>query len=84
MEKTGIQSAQDRSPERVRQRANARTREEDISRSLGNLKHERVVVKRGEEILEWGMNVMKVHAQLHTMPAYLFSWTSADMNCDVW
>jgi E3 ubiquitin-protein ligase HECTD1 len=47
----------------VRQRANARTREEDISRSLGNLKQERVVVKRGDQILEWAINVMKVHAK---------------------
>jgi E3 ubiquitin-protein ligase HECTD1 len=49
--------------EQVRQRANARTREEDTWRSLGHLKQERVVVKRGDEILEWAMNVMKVHAK---------------------
>jgi len=47
----------------MRQRANARTREEDTSRSLGHLKQERVVVKRGDQILDWAMNVMKVHAQ---------------------
>ena len=47
----------------VRQRANARTREEDTSRSLGQLKQERVVVKRGSQILEWAMSVMKVHAK---------------------
>eukprot|EP00960_Hanusia_phi_P070531 767330-Hanusia_phi.AAC.5 len=58
-----IQLAQDKSPERMRQRANARTREEDTSRSLGQLKQERVVVKRGNQILEWAMSVMKVHAK---------------------
>ena len=30
---------------------------------MGHLKQERVVVKRGDQILEWGMNVMKVHAK---------------------
>ena len=57
-----MQHSQDRSPARMRQRASARTREEDTGRSLGNLKQERVTVRRGEHLLEWAMNVMRVHA----------------------
>ena len=57
-----FQTAHDRSPSRVRQRLSARTREEDVVGSLGHLKQERVVVKRGDELLGWANQVMNMHA----------------------
>jgi len=45
------------------ERARGSLRREDIHEfRVGRIKHERVKVPRGDQLLEWAMQVMKVHA----------------------
>ena len=45
------------------ERARGSLRREDIHEfRVGRIKHERVKVPRGDQLLEWAMQVMKIHA----------------------
>ena len=46
------------------ERARGSLRREDIHEfRVGRIKHERVKVPRGDQLLEWAMQVMKTHAE---------------------
>ena len=54
-----LQNQRDQNMERAR----GSLRREDIHEfRVGRIKHERVKVPRGDQLLEWAMQVMKVHA----------------------
>lgn len=58
-----LQTQRDATVERQRTTGLSPRRDEPHEFRVGRLKHERVKVPRGEEILNWALQVMKVHAE---------------------
>ena len=55
-----LQDKRDASVERVRTPSTRRDDQHEFR--VGRLKHERVKVPRGEQLLEWAVNVMRLHS----------------------
>ena len=57
-----LQTQRDVTLERQRAPGLSPRREDPHEFRVGRLKHERVKVPRGEQLLDWAMQVMKIHA----------------------
>lgn len=68
-----LQTQRDVNIERQRTPGLSPRRDDPHEYRVGRLKHERVKVPRGEQLLEWAMQVMKIHADRKSILEVEFS-----------
>lgn len=77
-----LQTQRDVTLERQRAPGLSPRREDPHEFRVGRLKHERVKVPRGEQLLDWAMQVMKIHADRKSiLEVCKYSFSQFGKNC---